>query len=87
MNPVTLSLRESYFDALILGLVAGNARLLEELDENYQRLFPIVFMYDANSRIQTEEELADTTEKLREFYFKKEAINEETLNDLEKVYL
>lgn len=70
---------------MILGLLLDNATDLEDFSKNYQRLFPIVFMYDANTRIQTEKEMADTTEKLREFYFEKETINKQTLNQLQNV--
>lgn len=74
-----------YPECLVIGLLANNATDLKYLGQNYKRLFPILFMYDANSRLEMEKEITNTTEKLREFYFKEKPIDEQSVNQLQEV--
>jgi hypothetical protein len=73
---IFLELIHFYFTAIF-----KHENILQELNENVEKLFPITLEYVNES----EEEQKEITQKIREFYFKNEKICEATKQNLSNV--
>lgn len=68
-----------------LGLLEDQGKALEELGENYKRLFPVLMTYQFNMGLISEEAVLKVTEKIRERYFKQEKIGKSTFTQIKEV--
>ncbi|KAK7602466.1 hypothetical protein V9T40_008055 [Parthenolecanium corni] len=67
------------------GLLEDQGKALEELGENYKRLFPVLMTYQFNMGLISEEAVLKVTEKIRERYFKQEKIGKSTFTQIKEM--
>lgn len=66
-------------------MLENQGEALEELGQRYERLFPVIGLYQFNLGLETEEALFQVTKYIRDQYFEGVEINKSTFPQIKEV--